>query len=156
MSPARSSARARETGDGGKILGPLVLLLLVLPAVSLRLASYSFNRFPHGDVTISALVTDSIVESGEISMPMVQLRTAGVDAFDGSTPLDYRPPLWPLLAAPLRLLIGDSFTALKLLSLASGLLLLAVAYRSFAALFGRQAALLTVSCMVYSFIPTVS
>ncbi len=150
MSRAQSNAQVQETVGAAASSWPLLLLLLVLPAVSLRLASYSFNRYPHGDVTISALVADSIAERGEISMPMVALRSGGVDAFDGSTPLDYRPPLWPLLAAPLKLLIGDSFTALKMLSLTSGLLLLAVAYRSFGALFDRQAALLAVSCMVYS------
>lgn len=152
MSPIWSSAQTRELAGGGTFRWSLLLLLLVLPAICLRLASFSFNRFPHGDVTISALVADSIVERGEISIPIVQLRPRGVESFGGSTPLDYRPPLWPLMAAPLKPWIGDSFTALKLLSLVCGLALLAVAYRSFSDLFDRKVALLTVSCMAYSYL----
>ena len=63
-----------------------------------RVASLRFNEFPHGDVTISALVAHTIHQKGTISIPFVHARTDGVQRFEGSTPLDYRPPLWPIMA----------------------------------------------------------
>ena len=135
-----------------KRLGIVLLVLAGLSAVWFRVVAMGHNEHPHDDVTVSALVTDSIVRGDGITMPFVQWRETSVDSFDGQQPLDYRPPLWSVLASPIALIVGDSYLALRLLSLLSGLLLLGLAYWTFEAIFDRRVAALTTFCLAFSYL----
>jgi 4-amino-4-deoxy-L-arabinose transferase-like glycosyltransferase len=133
---------------------PLVALLALLalaPGVLLRLASIGFNDLPHGDVLIDALAAESLASHGRFAAPLV-LVSSSASGRGAETLLDYRRPLWPLLAAPLVGLSGDGYHATRVLSFISGLAFLWVAYAVFRDLFGRSAAVAALACCTYSYL----
>jgi len=133
---------------------PLVALLALLaltPGVLLRLASIGFNDLPHGDVLIDALAAESLARDGRFAVPLV-LVSSSASGRGAETLLDYRRPLWPLLAAPLVGLSGDGYHAARVLSFISGLALLWVAYAAFRDLFGRSDAVAALACCTYSYL----
>lgn len=137
--PARPSAR-------------LLLGLLFVVASLPRLAAVRFNAWPHGDVLLDAALVDSLVERGELTVPLVDVRFYPVGRFGFGYPPDQHPPLWALLGAVVRLGWPDSYEALKLLSLAAGILLLPAVYVCGRALFGRGPALFAAALCAISYL----
>lgn len=130
----------------------LILIGLLLLALLPRLAAVSFNAWPHGDVLLDAAVADSLVERGELEVPLVDIRFYPVGRFGFGYPPDQHPPLWPLLGAALRLAWPDSYEALKLLSLIFGLLLILAVYRCGRDLFGTAPALFAAATCAVSYL----
>jgi 4-amino-4-deoxy-L-arabinose transferase-like glycosyltransferase len=128
------------------------LVLLLLLALVPRLASIGFNAWPHGDVLLDAAVIDSLVEKGELKVPLVDVRFYPTGRFGFGYPPDQHPPLWSVLGVPIRLLWHDSYEALKLVSLLAGLLLLPAVYVCGRDLFGRGAGLLAASLCAVSYL----
>jgi 4-amino-4-deoxy-L-arabinose transferase-like glycosyltransferase len=93
-----------------------------------RLASFGFNVWPHGDVVIDAAIAESVAWRGQLLVPFVDVRYYPIDRFGFGYPPDQHPPLWPLLGAPLVRLVGDGYTALKLVSLLVGIALVPLTY----------------------------
>ena len=120
-----------------------ILLALTLAGAAWRLAAFAFNVWPHGDVVLDAAVAEAIAYRGALIVPMVDVRYYPTDRFGWGYPPDQHPPLWSLLGAPLALLLGDGYAALKLLSLVVGVALVPVAYLACRPLIGRGPALLT-------------
>jgi hypothetical protein len=89
----------------GRLLLGLLLLLACLP----RLAAVRFNAWPHGDVLLDAAIVDSLVERGELKVPLVDVRFYPIGRFGFGYPPDQHPPLWPLLGATLRLVWPNSY-----------------------------------------------
>jgi len=78
------------------------------------------------------------------------------DILDGGLPVFFDPnggeeALFPYLAAAAILLVGPNFLALRLVSLACGILSLALGYRLAKELFGRRVALFTTAMLAVSF-----
>lgn len=132
------------------------LALLLLLAAGPRLAAVLYNAWPHGDVLLDAAIADALVEQGELKVPLVDIRYYPIGRFGFGYPPDQHPPLWPLLGAAVRLAVGDSYTALKVVSLLAGLLLVAAVYRAGKDLLGEAparyaAALCAVSYLLIDF-----
>ena len=58
------------------LLGALLLLAL-LP----RLAAVRYNVWPHGDVLLDAAVTDALATTGELKVPIVDVRFYPIGRF---------------------------------------------------------------------------
>ena len=100
----------------------MTLLVLVTVLGGLwRLASFRFNVWPHGDVVIDAAIAESVARTGRLLVPFVDIRYYPIEPFGFGYPPDQHPPIWPLLGAPLVWLLGDGYTALKLVSLLVGI-----------------------------------
>lgn len=130
---------------------PLLFVLLLLACLP-RLAAVGFNAWPHGDVLLDAAVVDSLAERGELKVPLVDVRFYPIGRFGFGYPPDQHPPLWPLLGALVRLGWGDSYEALKLVSLVAGILLLPAVYVCGRDLFGRGPALFAAALCAISYL----
>ena len=133
-----------------KSVRPL-LLALTAAGAAWRLAAFAFNVWPHGDVVLDAAVAESVATRGALLVPIVDVRYYPIDRFGFGYPMDQHPPLWPLLGAPLALLTGDGYLALKLLSLLAGAALVPLAYLACCPLLGRGPALLTAGLVACSY-----
>lgn len=129
------------------LLGALLLLAL-LP----RLAAVHYNVWPHGDVLLDAAVTDALATRGELKVPIVDLRFYPIGRFGFGYPPDQHPPLWSLLGLIPRLAWPSSYEALKLLSLAAGLLLVPAVSLVGRDLFGRGAGLFAAALCACSYL----
>lgn len=132
------------------------LALLLILAAGPRLAAVSYNAWPHGDVLLDAAIADAIVEQGELKIPLVDVRYYPIGRFGFGYPPDQHPPLWPLLGAAVRLAVGESYAALKIVSLVVGVLLVLAVYRAGRDLLGEAparfaAALCAVSYLLIDF-----
>ncbi len=146
-----SSAHSDTSTSGRR--GTLLLLaaLATAPGILLRIASIGFNDMPHGDVLIDAVAAESVAENGRFAVPLA-LASSSRSGRGAETLLDYRQPLWPLLAAPLVWLSGDGYRAARALSFVSGIAFLWVAYVAFHDLFGRSVAVVVFVCCTYSYL----
>ena len=108
----------------------LVIALVVLTLIGgvWRLLAYYYNIWPHGDVVIDAAIAESVAWRGRLLVPIVDVRYYPIDRFGFGYPPDQHPPLWPLLGAPLIWLLGDSYSALKAVSLVVGIALIPLTY----------------------------
>ena len=111
----------------GRNAGASLSLLTLLGALW-RIASFRFNVWPHGDVVIDAAIAESVAWSGRLLVPFVDVRYYPIGRFGFGYPPDQHPPLWPLLGAPLVWLVGDGYTALKLVSLLVGIVLVPLTF----------------------------
>jgi hypothetical protein len=117
--------------------GPVVALALVA-----RLIALVWNDRLFGDVNLYALVARHWVETGRLDYPLK------LDYFDSapylalSTPVTQHPPAWSWLAGLLvkYAALPDAFAALKLLSLAAGLLVVVLGMAITRVLAGDRAA----------------
>jgi 4-amino-4-deoxy-L-arabinose transferase-like glycosyltransferase len=128
-----------------------VLLVLTAAGAAWRLAAFAFNVWPHGDVVLDAAVAESVAMRGALIVPIVDVRYYPIDRFGFGYPMDQHPPLWALLGAPLALLVGDGYLALKLLSLLAGVVLVPLAYLACRPLVGQGPALLTAGLVAGSY-----
>lgn len=140
-----------KRADGASRVVLATLLALTLAGAAWRLAAFAFNVWPHGDVVLDAAVAESIAARGALVVPIVDVRYYPIDRFGFGYPMDQHPPLWPLLAAPLALLVGDGYLALKLLSLLAGVALVPLAYLACRPLVGHGPALLTAALVAGSY-----
>ncbi len=131
----------------------LLVAMLAVPAVGLRLAAVKLNPTPHGDVLVDAVTAESLAQTGRFTVPWLLLRTAVASDMDGIvSPVEYRQPLWPLLAAPLARLTGDGYLAVRLLSLISGMVLLGIVFLLSRRLSSTAAAAVATLCVAYSYL----
>ncbi len=101
------------------------LLLLVLVGLAARVAAVRWNELPHGDVHLDLLTLESWGRGEGLRTPLersVDLYPRVDDA--PGYPADQHPPLAILLASIVRPFVEDAYDALRLTSLACGLLLL--------------------------------
>ena len=130
----------------------LLLAALLLLALLPRLAAVHYNVWPHGDVLLDAAVTDALATRGELKVPIVDVRFYPIGRFGFGYPPDQHPPLWSLLGLLPRLVWPSSYEALKLLSLAAGLLLVPAVYLVGRDLFGRGAGLFAAALCACSYL----
>jgi hypothetical protein len=107
------------------------IYLLIACALILRLVSFHYNEYLHGDVNSLVLVTESVGENLSFSLPYrYNQYTANPQPLDRSYRETYsqHQPLWMIIGGLIYRYIypGGAFTALKLLSLIVGVLLLLV------------------------------
>jgi 4-amino-4-deoxy-L-arabinose transferase-like glycosyltransferase len=125
---SRAHRQAMIACSTGRIkVAPILVTLTVLGGLW-RAASVRFNVWPHGDVVIDAAIAESVAWSGRLLVPFVDVRYYPIDRFGFGYPPDQHPPLWPLLGAALVWLVGDGYTALKLVSLLIGVALIPLTY----------------------------
>ncbi|MBI4878321.1 MAG: glycosyltransferase family 39 protein [Planctomycetes bacterium] len=102
---------------------------LVFAGLVLRAVALPLNALPHGDVHLDLLTLSSLWQGHGLRTPLersVELYPPSDAA--GGYPLDQHPPLALLLAAPLRLVTSNPYTALRLASLFEGALLVLLAF----------------------------
>jgi 4-amino-4-deoxy-L-arabinose transferase-like glycosyltransferase len=128
-----------------------LLTILTLLGAAWRLASFGFNAWPHGDVVIDAAIAESVALRGRLLVPFVDVRYYPIDRFGFGYPPDQHPPLWPLLGAPLVWLVGDGYTALKIVSLLIGTALIPLTYFGLRRLVGAGPALFASALAAFSF-----
>ncbi len=128
-----------------------ILMALTLAGAVWRLAAFAFNVWPHGDVVLDAAIADSVATRGALLVPIVDVRYYPIDRFGWGYPPDQHPPLWPLLGAPLALLLGNGYAALKLLSLLVGVVLVPLCYLACRPLIGHGPGLLTAGLVAASY-----
>ncbi len=106
-------------------------LLAVVLGIGLRIVAMELHDHPRGDVVLDVGVTRSLAAGQGFASGFDR----GTELVRGDDPLpppghaDQHAPLWPLLAAPLAALTGAPFTALQVMSLLCGVLLLALTLR---------------------------
>ena len=128
------------------------LLALTAAGAAWRLAAFAFNVWPHGDVVLDAAVAESLAARGALLVPIVDVRFYPIDRFGFGYPPDQHPPLWPILGAPLVPLVGDGYTALKLVGLLVGVALVPLAYWACRPLLGAGPAVLTAALAAGSYL----
>src|SRR5581483_1325591 len=119
--PDRTSLRATA----------VILVLVTVLGGAWRLLAFGYNIWPHGDVVIDAAIAESLAWHGRLLVPIVDVRYYPIDRFGFGYPPDQHPPLWTLLGAPLVWVVGDGYTALKLVSLLAGILVIPLSYLAF-------------------------
>jgi 4-amino-4-deoxy-L-arabinose transferase-like glycosyltransferase len=103
-------------------------------------------------VLIDAAVVDALAERGELKVPLVDVRFYPTERFGFGYPPDQHPPLWMFLGAAVRLIWADSYEALKLVSLLTGLLLLPAVYVCGRDLLGRGPGLFATALCAVSYL----
>ncbi|MCC6176322.1 MAG: glycosyltransferase family 39 protein [Chloroflexi bacterium] len=123
----RGAPSARPAVRPGAAALPM-LLAFTLGGAIWRVVSFVYNIWPHGDVVLDAGIAESVAWRGQLLVPIVDVRYFPIGRFGFGYPPDQHPPIWPLLGASLVPLTGDGYTALKIVSLLIGVLLVPLAY----------------------------
>jgi 4-amino-4-deoxy-L-arabinose transferase-like glycosyltransferase len=116
-----------------------------------RVLSFGYNVWPHGDVVIDAAIAESVAWHGRLLVPIVDVRYYPIDQFGFGYPPDQHPPVWPLLGAALTGLVGDGYTALKLVSLLVGIVVVPLTYLALRRWVGNGPALLASGLVAASY-----
>lgn len=132
----------------------LFLCVLLVVGVSLRVAAVFHNDVPHGDIHLDTLTLDELAAGRGLITPLeraVELYPR-IEGVVPGYPLDQHPPLMILLAWPIRMITGDSYLALRCVSLLAGLGLLLVAAALARRLYSRDLALVAAALVAGSFL----
>lgn len=127
-----------------------VLALLLVAGLSLRLVSFYFNQYPHHDVFNLAMLTENLGNHGHLWIES-WIWTEGLATNSQHLHVftQYAPG-WNFFSLPFYFITGSGFTAIKILSLLSGMVFLVLVYFVFKQLFDEKVALLLLVFCTFS------
>ena len=126
------------------------ILILLLIGLFLRVVSFHFNQYPHHDVFVLAMLTENLGNHGHLWIDSwIWTEGLATNSQHLHVSTQYAPG-WNFFSLPFYFITGDGFTAIKILSLLSGIIFLALIYVVFKELFDEKVALLSLVFCAFS------
>src|SRR3989338_3217608 len=138
-----------------KKITTVILLGLVLVGGFFRITAFQNNKYIHGDIWLNLSLVKSIVTEGRLVIPYPADKPYYYDPSRlGGRFSDQHPPLWPMLGAAVMKVfnLDNSFNALKLITLLSGVLLIYLAWLTGKTLFDDRVGLFAAALVTCSFL----
>ena len=128
----------------------LILILIGLTGLFLRSVSFYFNQYPHHDVFNLAMLTENLGNHGHLWIEgWIWTEGLATNSQHLHVFSQYAPG-WNFFSLPFYFITGDGFTAIKALSLLSGIIFLVLVYFLFKELFDEKVALLSLVFCAFS------